>query len=506
MVETLIMRSLDTDNRVTVKFTDTTLPRYGRHGELFVVDGILYIYADFNNSNIGRWFPLTNEKEIFVYEQDTPSNLWTIPTQFHTDNVQVIVYGDDGLIYLKDYGIDVDDQILEIMFEELVAGKAHIIVNRAFDWLDRKFVVADRNFVVSSDDHDVNAYFIEIDTEYVEILKNGNTTFRRDFTVEGNLNVSTITNLNDLLIEATTTVDGDLSVTQNLYVSNDTVIGGNLTVHGITTWVETVQLNVQDTVIILNSTQSGTPTQDASINVNRGSLGNLPIITFDESNDCVTLTIVDSEGEYVQEEAIGKESVVNMYDTERDRALVSEHALATTIETNYNELNDKTFNESIRARNAETTLTNGLNSELLRASYVEGVLRDDVDLKALQSLTYTMIETDNLIESATTPQKTLDAIKQVHGVHSGLDAALFGGKLPSSFNQVMGVSETIALTGPEIITDVTLNNGVITSVQTRPLVLADLNYTEEQAIETIIGLRDLLNVMTSRIEVLESLI
>lgn len=34
---------------------------------VFVVNGILYIFADLNDNNQGNGFPLTNEKQIFTY-------------------------------------------------------------------------------------------------------------------------------------------------------------------------------------------------------------------------------------------------------------------------------------------------------------------------------------------------------------------------------------------------------------------------------------------------------
>jgi len=43
MVENLMIQSIESDNRNIVNFSDKYLPRFGRHGELFVVNGILYI-------------------------------------------------------------------------------------------------------------------------------------------------------------------------------------------------------------------------------------------------------------------------------------------------------------------------------------------------------------------------------------------------------------------------------------------------------------------------------
>ena len=73
MAGNLTIRTIETDNRITAQFSEKYLPRIARHGELFVVDGILYIFADLDSSDRGRWFPLTNEKEINAFNQTTMS-------------------------------------------------------------------------------------------------------------------------------------------------------------------------------------------------------------------------------------------------------------------------------------------------------------------------------------------------------------------------------------------------------------------------------------------------
>ena len=44
MAETLKIYSFDSDNRITVKFSDKNLPRYARYGDLYVVDGLSLIH------------------------------------------------------------------------------------------------------------------------------------------------------------------------------------------------------------------------------------------------------------------------------------------------------------------------------------------------------------------------------------------------------------------------------------------------------------------------------
>jgi hypothetical protein len=187
MDEDLMIQSIVTDNRITAQFSDKYLPRYARHGELHVVGGILYVYADLESDefNQGRWFPLTDKKEIRVFEQTEPSRIWNIPIDFHTDNIQIIVYDENDKIYKDDFTVDIDGMEMQIVFETLSSGKVYIVVNKAFDWMDKKLIVADRKFAVTIDEDGTDDYFLEIDTKYFEVLKTGNTILRKDVDIGG---------------------------------------------------------------------------------------------------------------------------------------------------------------------------------------------------------------------------------------------------------------------------------------------------------------------------------
>ena len=62
------------------------------------------------------------------------------------------------------------------------------------------------------------------------------------------------------------------------------VITGNLTVSGNTTQVNTETLTVEDNIITLNSTTTGTPSENAGIEVERGSDTNV-VLQWNEAND-----------------------------------------------------------------------------------------------------------------------------------------------------------------------------------------------------------------------------
>ena len=62
------------------------------------------------------------------------------------------------------------------------------------------------------------------------------------------------------------------------------VIAGNLTVSGTTTTIDTTTLNIADSLYVLNSDETGTPSQDSGFIVERGSSANVGLF-WDESAD-----------------------------------------------------------------------------------------------------------------------------------------------------------------------------------------------------------------------------
>lgn len=65
----------------------------------------------------------------------------------------------------------------------------------------------------------------------------------------------------------------DVTIGNDLTVSGDAIVEGNLTISGITTTVDTEQILLADNIITLNSnlSASATPTENAGIEINRGS-------------------------------------------------------------------------------------------------------------------------------------------------------------------------------------------------------------------------------------------
>jgi len=131
------------------------------------------------------------------------------------------------------------------------------------------------------------------------------------------------------------TITNDLNVGNDLDVTGNAVIDGNLTVSGTTTTVNSNTVNIGDSIITLNSDESGSPSQDAGIEVERGSSANRSLIwdesegdwkiqqdsgtyeriaTYGDSVEDVTVTETGSSGLTVTETLSGTDNRIKSYD------------------------------------------------------------------------------------------------------------------------------------------------------------------------------------------------
>ena len=79
----------------------------------------------------------------------------------------------------------------------------------------------------------------------------------------------------------------DARVYTTLSGSGNLTIGGNLTVQGTTTTVDSNTVNIGDSIITLNSDETGTPSQNGGIEIERGTSTNVTFV-WDETNDMWT--------------------------------------------------------------------------------------------------------------------------------------------------------------------------------------------------------------------------
>ena len=107
-------------------------------------------------------------------------------------------------------------------------------------------------------------------------------------------NTDTITEGSSNLYHTTARARGAISATGNISYNSstgvislatnqdvtfdDVIVGGNLTVNGTTTTVNSNTVNIGDNIITLNSDETGTPSQDAGITIERGTSANKSLV------------------------------------------------------------------------------------------------------------------------------------------------------------------------------------------------------------------------------------
>jgi phosphopantothenate synthetase len=77
---------------------------------------------------------------------------------------------------------------------------------------------------------------------------------------------------------------GQAVATNSNVTFNNATVDGNLTVNGTTTSINTETLTVDDNIFVLNNNVTGTPTEDAGMEIERGTSANVSLL-WDESED-----------------------------------------------------------------------------------------------------------------------------------------------------------------------------------------------------------------------------
>ena len=92
---------------------------------------------------------------------------------------------------------------------------------------------------------------------------------------------------NDLTVTNDLTVNGNVTLGNAL--SDSVTIAGNLTVNGTTTSVNSNEVNIGDAILLLNSDETAAPSQNAGIEIERGTSTNTSLL-WDEGTDNWTFT------------------------------------------------------------------------------------------------------------------------------------------------------------------------------------------------------------------------
>tara|TARA_Y100001980_G_C14553152_1_gene338138 strand:- start:564 stop:2027 length:1464 start_codon:yes stop_codon:yes gene_type:complete len=123
----------------------------------------------------------------------------------------------------------------------------------------------------------------------VEVFFNGARLEEADFTATNGTSIvlASAASTNDLISIVSTDV---FEVTDTVSRQNggtfigDVTMSGNLTVNGTTTSVNSNEVNIGDNILKLNSDETGTPSQNAGIEVERGSATNV-VFRWNETSD-----------------------------------------------------------------------------------------------------------------------------------------------------------------------------------------------------------------------------
>ena len=88
----------------------------------------------------------------------------------------------------------------------------------------------------------------------------------------------------------TNDLDAGAGTLSSLTVSGDAVVQGDLTVSGNVTTTLSETVNIEDNTIVLNSNETGAPTQNGGIEVNRGTSDNATVL-WNETSDAFEMKV-----------------------------------------------------------------------------------------------------------------------------------------------------------------------------------------------------------------------
>ena len=112
----------------------------------------------------------------------------------------------------------------------------------------------------------------------------------KDLFIDGTANIDSLVadtadinggTLDNVTIGATTAAAGTFTT---VTTTSNVIVGGNLTVSGTTTTVNSNEVNIGDNIIVLNSDETGTPSQNGGIEIERGTSTNVSLV-WNETND-----------------------------------------------------------------------------------------------------------------------------------------------------------------------------------------------------------------------------
>jgi hypothetical protein len=207
---------------------------------------------------------------------------------------------------------------------------------------------------------------------------------------------------------------GQAVATNSNVTFNDVTVSGNLTVSGTTTTVNTETINLADNIITLNSNEAGTPSQNAGIEVERGTSTNVAF-QWNETTD-------------VWEYTVDGTNYIPVVGTTATQTLTNKTLTSPVIGSivNTGTLTLPTSTDTLVGRATTDTLTNKTISGASNTL-------SNIGNGSLTNSAITLAGTSVSLGGAFTATNILDAIKTVDGTGSGLDADLLDGNSSAYF-------------------------------------------------------------------------
>ena len=227
---------------------------------------------------------------------------------------------------------------------------------------------------------------------------------------------------------------------------NDLTVSGNLTVSGTTTTVNTETINLADNIILLNSNETSTPSQNAGIEVERGSSTNV-VFQWNETTDVWEYTVdgtnyIPVVGTTATQTLTNKtisgssNTLSNIANSSLTNSKVTigstDVSLGGTV-TTFAGLSSVTSTSFVGALTGNaSTVTNGVYTTDT-GSVTNTMLAGSIANSKLTNSSITLAGTAVSLGGTFTATNMLDAIKTVDGAGSGLDADLLDGNSSAYF-------------------------------------------------------------------------
>ncbi len=227
---------------------------------------------------------------------------------------------------------------------------------------------------------------------------------------------------------------------------NDVTVSGNLTVSGTTTTVNTETINLADNIITLNSNEAGAPSQNAGIEVERGTSTNVAF-QWNETTDVWEYTVdgtnyIPVVGTTATQTLTNKtisgssNTLSNIANSSLTNSKVTigstDVSLGATV-TTFAGLTSVTATSFVGALTGNaSTVTNGVYTTDT-GTVTNTMLAGSIANAKLVNSAITLAGTSVSLGGAFTAQNMLDAIKTVDGLGSGLDADVLDGQTGSYY-------------------------------------------------------------------------